>query len=356
MGNNADVVLEKILSKYVKKKSIYNGFLAVQSSDERIDWSSAQSSTSQTINSNDPFFIASITKMFTAAVIMNLRSQNKVELDANISNYLPESLITDIHTYKKVDQVSKITVRHLLTHTSGLPDYFLQKQKDRKNLLDKIMEERDLKWDIREVTRIAREELVPKFRPGEPGKAYYSDTNYQLLGSIIESVLDKSLEEAYKENIFKRLSLESTYLFTHSTTEAQAPIYNGKKRLDIPQAMASFWADGGIVSNTSDLLCFIRAFMDGDLFPAEYFGEMMRWNKIFFPLEYGAGLMRFKLPWILSPFSPTPEMIGHSGSTGSFLFHSTDADIYISGTINQIKEQGTPFRIMTEIINRLHKI
>ena len=273
-ANNSDVILEKTLSNYVKKKSIYNGFLAVQSSDGRIDWSSAQTSSSQTINRDDPFFIASITKMFTAAVVMNLRSQNKVELDAGISNYLPESLIAGIHTYKKVDHVSEITVHHLLSHTSGLPDYFLQKQKDRKNLLDKIMAEGDHNWDVKEVTRIAREELVPKFKPSEPGKAYYSDTNYQLLGAIIKSVLDKSLEEAYKENIFKRLSLESTYLFTQSTTEDQAPIYNGNKRLDIPQAMTSFWADGGIVSNTTDLLLFIRAFMDGDLFPAEYLSEM----------------------------------------------------------------------------------
>ena len=355
MGNNSDVILEKILSKYVKKKTIYNGFLAVQSRDERIDWSSAQSSTSQTFNSNDPFFIDSITKMFTSAVVMNLRSQNKVEFDAGISNYLPESLISGIHTFKKVDHVSEITVRHLLSHTSGLPDYFLQKQKDGKNLLDEITAEGDHNWDIQEVTRIARDELEPKFKPGKQGKAFYSDTNYQLLGAIIESVLDKSLEEAYNEVVFQPLSLESTYLFTPSSNDDQALIYNGKKRLDIPQAMASFWADGGIVSNTSDLLCFIRAFMDGELFPAEYLGEMMRWNKIFFPLEYGAGLMRFKLPRIMSPFSPTPELIGHSGSTGSFLFHSTNADLYISGTINQIKEQGLPFRLMTEVVNILNK-
>jgi hypothetical protein len=95
--------------------------------------------------------------------------------------------------------------------------------------------------------------------------------------------------------------------------------------------------------------------MDGEFFPVEYLGEMMRWNRIFFPLEYGAGLMRFKLPRIMSPFSPTPELIGHSGSTGSFLFHSTNDDLYFSGTINQIKEQAMPFRIITEVVNRLKK-
>jgi hypothetical protein len=53
----------------------------------------------------------------------------------------------------------------------------------------------------------------------------------------------------------------------------------------------------------------------------------------------------------MSPFSPTPEMIRHLGSTGSFLFYSMNSDIYISGTINQIKEQGMPFRLMTEVVN-----
>jgi len=353
MGNNSDEILEKILSKYVKKKSIYNGLLTVQSSDGNINWTSGKSSTVQTINKENPFFIASITKMFTSAVVMNLRSRKMLELDKGISDYLPESLITGIHTYKKVDHVPEITVRHLLTHTSGLPDYFLQKRKDGKNLLDKIMAEGDQSWDVTEVTRVAREELTPKFKPGEPGKAYYSDTNYQLLGAIIELVLGKSLEKAYEENIFKPLSLESTYLFSSSSPDDLAPIYYGLKRLDIPSALASFWADGGIVSNTADLIRFIKAFLDGELFPAEYLVEMKKWNKIFFPLEYGAGLMRYKLPRILSPFSPTPEMIGHSGSTGSFLFYSTDVGIYIAGTINQVKEQSMPFRLMTEVVNTL---
>ncbi len=63
--------------------------------------------------------------------------------------------------------------------------------------------------------------------------------------------------------------------------------------------------------------------------------------------------MRFKLPRILSPFSAAPELIGHSGSTSAFLFHSHADHLYIGGTLNQLKNQGRPFRLMTKVLQIL---
>jgi len=121
----------------------------------------------------------------------------------------------------------------------------------------------------------------------------------------------------------------------------------------IPKAMASFGPDGGIVSNTQESIVFLKAFLDGSLFSKDYLQEMKQWRKIFYPLQYGYGIMRFKLPRIMLPFKPIPELIGHSGATASFLFYCEDKDLYLAGTLNQIKEQSKPFRLMLDVINTL---
>jgi CubicO group peptidase (beta-lactamase class C family) len=132
-----------------------------------------------------------------------------------------------------------------------------------------------------------------------------------------------------------------------------AQIFYDKKVLNMPKAMSSFGPDGGIVSTVHESLAFLRAFLDGTLFPANYLEEMKQWKRIFFPLQYGHGLMRFKLPRIFSPFQASPEFIGHSGASSSFLFYCPDEDLYLAGTLNQVKEQSRPFRLMIDVIKAL---
>ena len=131
-----------------------------------------------------------------------------------------------------------------------------------------------------------------------------------------------------------------------------AAFYFGEKALYLDKAMKSFGPDGGMVSNVEDSLRFLRAVMEGDLFKDSSTLERMKnWKKIFFPMQYGLGLMRFKLPSIFSPFSPTPELVGHSGVSSAILFYSDGAQLYIAGTLNQLENQGRPVRLMLKIIN-----
>ena len=78
--------------------------------------------------------------------------------------------------------------------------------------------------------------------------------------------------------------------------------------------------------------------------------RIMYWKKIFFPMQYGLGLMRFKLPRFFSPFAASPELIGHSGATSAFLFQSDQGGIRIAGTLNQVDNQSRPVRLMREIL------
>ena len=225
------------------------------------------------------------------------------------------------------------------------------------------MTEGDTEWDLDYVVDVAKNHLSPQFAP-EPAakvrsgkKAHYADTNFQLLGATIEAVMGKPLQQGLEELILGPLALSATYLHGHGRPQsvdqgAPATMYYGEKPLYLDRVMRSFGPDGGLVSNVEDSLRFLRALMEGDLFQApSTLDRMMNWKRIFFPMQYGLGLMRFRLPRILSPFSPAPELIGHSGVSSAFLFYNADARLYIAGTLNQLKNQGRPVRLMLKIIN-----
>jgi hypothetical protein len=93
----------------------------------------------------------------------------------------------------------------------------------------------------------------------------------------------------------------------------------------------------------------VRAFFEGQIFDKALFERMLHWNTIFFPLRYGYGLMNFKLPRFFS-LRPTPEFIGHSGSTGSFAFSCPAQSLYLAGTVNQIADPAKPFFLMTDLV------
>jgi len=310
-----------------------------------------------------PIFVASITKMYTAAVTMMLEERKLLSLDDPIAKYLPAALLAGLHRYKGHDYSDQLRVYHLVSQTSGLPDYFEAAPKGGKSLFDLIVSEGDTAWDLEYVVDVAKNRLSPQFAPEPMGqahsgkRAHYADTNYQLLGAIIESVMERPLQEVFEELAFGPLALSATYLHGHgqplsSSPGAPATIYHGEKALYLDKAMRSFGPDGGMVSNVEDSLRFLRAIMEGDLFKDPSTLERMKnWKKIFFPMQYGLGLMRFKLPRIFSPFSPAPELVGHSGVSSAFLFYNDDAQLYIAGTLNQLENQGRPVRLMLKIIN-----
>ena len=125
----------------------------------------------------------------------------------------------------------------------------------------------------------------------------------------------------------------------------------GERPVAIPQAMASVRADGGIVSTALDGITFLQAFMTGRLFPTEYLDEMQRtWNPVFPPLEYGVGMMRFALPRYYTLFKEVPPMVGHSGASGAVLYYVPALDLYVSGTVNQIKKRSLSYNLMTRLV------
>lgn len=341
-----DQKLQKIIHKTIDNKKVFSCVFSIHKEDEQ--WAGCAGS----VQTSDPYFIASITKLYVTAILMQMRSKREISIDDKISKYLSSDNVNQLHVFKGKDYSNEITIRHLLSQTSGLPDYFEDKKNNGKSLLNELVEGLDQEWTFEECLQMSKQ-MSPKFIPGQKGKAHYSDTNFQLLGKIIENITGLPSAEAFKKYLFDPLNLSNTYLYSKSDDNRPAQIYFKDKPLHILKAMTSFTSDGGIVSTADESMVFLKAFFSGVFFPKEYFSEMYKWNRVMFPLEYGIGVMRFKLPRIFSPFQPLPQFVGHSGLSGAVAFFIPEKNIYVTGTVNQVHYSSVSFKLMLKLVNSI---
>ena len=276
-----------------------------------------------------------------------------LSLDDPMAKYLPSELINGIHVYDGKDYSAEITVRELLSHTSGIANYYSDKAGDGKNLFELFIESPNRMWTVDETIARARENLKPKFRPGTDTS--YSDTNYQLLGRIIEAVAGVPLHVFYEDFIFRPLGLEHTWLVGHWRSQAPrctspADVFYGNRNITKIRSNGAYWADGGIVSTAEEMNLFLKALNDGRIIRPTSLKLMHHWRRLGFPLEYGYGTMRFNLPWPFRTIAGIPPLWGHSGSTGSFLYYFQDLDLYMAGTIDQTESKIKPFILMGKVI------
>jgi CubicO group peptidase (beta-lactamase class C family) len=344
----AEEKLQRILNHAVDGKKIFGTSFCVQVGNER--WRGA----SGNLNVADQFFIASTTKLFTSALIFNLIAQGKLQLSDKISNFFDPKMIENLVVIKGKDYSAQITIQQLLAHTSGIADYFQAKDAEGISWENALKSGTDQSWDLQQCVERSKS-LKARFIPGTQGKAHYSDTNFQLLGRIVEMIHQQPLEELIRKQITEPLGLKNTYLFRDVNDTKPKRMYFESNELDIPKAMISFGPDGGIVSTSNELMDFLVAFFAGKFFPANQFSMMQQWNKIFFPMESGVGLHRFKLPWFLNPFGQVPEMIGHSGLSGALAYFIPSKNMYITGTVNQISSPDRSFRLAISLMQQASK-
>ncbi len=335
-------LLQAALDKTVDGKKVFGASFAMKKNN--FTWLGSAGNLSK----EQPYFIASTTKLFTTALILRLQSENKLNIEDTISKYINKSILKKLHFYKGKEYSEVLTVKHLLAHTSGLPDYFQGKGANGKSLEEDIKSGNDPMWNFEQTIQWAKM-MEPLFAPGTNNKAYYSDTNFQLLGKIIENITNKSYSENCNNLIITPLGLTQTYLYNDCTDKTPQPLYYKTNELNIPKAMTSFGADGGIVSTSAEMLLFAEAFFTGKLFPSLYLNELQKWNKIFFPMRSGVGIHLFKLPWIFNPAGAVPHFIGHSGLSGALAYYSPKENIYVAGTVNQVAHPDISFRTMIKL-------
>jgi D-alanyl-D-alanine carboxypeptidase len=242
----------------------------IDAPDGRFEGASGLADVMQTVpmTPDGAFRIGSITKMFTATVILRLAEDGVLELDDPLALWLPE-------VAEQVPYGDQITLRHLLTHTSGLFNVVEHEAYYADLFAEVVLDEATGIVTLDCVQRDPNDTLAryvygedAYFEPG--AQWHYSNTNYLLLGMIIEAAADTPLAEAYRTHIYEPLGMTSTFLDCYEDPlldVVHGYTGEGDTMADLTELHESIgWAAGGLVSAAPDLIVFARGLFGGALF------------------------------------------------------------------------------------------
>lgn len=276
--------------------------------------------------------IASISKVFTAVVVLQLFEEGRLDLEAPLATWYPDL----------VPRAEQITVRRLLNHTTGLHDYL-----ENSTFLTLAYQRPDYTWLPGELAAYAGKQGA-LFAPGTPGAWDYSSTNYVILGMVVEAVTGNTLAQEMRTRIFEPLGLEGTYFVPDEAVEG---VYarGYRNASDVTDVSLSFaYATANLVATPSDVALFGEALFGGRLLRPETMDQMLTFlngkGQYGMPsLEYGLGVMRNQLP--VGPDARGRErpagassVVGHTGGFGGFrsvLWHAPDSGVTIALGENQ---------------------
>lgn len=287
--------------------------------------------------------IGSVTKIFTAAVILNLYEQGKIDLDDKLENWFPE--------YPKSNLV---TIRQLLNHSSGIYNYT-------ENLwlgVQTVLFPKK-KWSPATLLK----STYNKEYYFSPGKGhYYSNTNYLILGLIIEKITGKSLSDVYRENIFEPVKLNDTFFVPYEIPPNKLivgydrdviPFGNRKITPDETSFATLGFSAGAIVSTANDLRKWIDNLFKYNYLKRETLNEMMEYLEAEDPdvcgqIGYGLGLRVIKIDDNI--------IFGHTGTIpgfGAAVFYCPEKDysVAIIGNVSML-DQVNVVEGLISVINR----
>ncbi len=330
------------------------------------------------------FHIASITKTITATLIMQLWEEDAFGsngLDSSLGelSVFPSEILNLLHNKNNVSYGSDITLRQLLSHTSGLKDPYsddangiaadygnqaapasiaaqwqsdLEKMGSGDSSFDKktsIIFKNWLPWDAAQANNKDAGMLnyyintLGNSPVSMPGEIYhYSDTGFVILALIAEKFSNKSYHRLLRDNIFDPLEMDSTYLAYASDPKPDkwekeiSDCYAGS----FPMVSGGFnfsfdWGGGGVVSTASDLNIFLQALIKGSLFAKSDTLKKMLDFKTYLGLEDSGTKMGLGIFAEKNKKNGT-IIWGHDGAWGTVMYYEPSKGIYISGTVNQL--------------------
>lgn len=312
------------------------------------------------VSKNQPFHIASVGKIFTSVLILQLVESGKIKLETPVVKILSSDVLKDLFTFNGFDYSEKVTVEHLLSHRSGIADYFESMDKNDKSLLEEIQKNPDKFWTPKEILEFTRLNKKAIAKPDE--KYFYSDTGYILLGLIIEKITNKSFEKNLQEKIFTPLGMKNSYMYLRSEPidksklAALSTMMLGEKNVTNYKSVSADWAGGGIISTTQDLLLFQQALIQGKLVSIPTYNSMLGKNKFMDGIYYGKGLMTVRFHDMSFLMPNTPDLNGHSGLLGTLCFYSPEYDTYIIVNLGSTDDVADTFEMMFWIMQDIKQI
>lgn len=367
MSDTVHIALDACLDRLFARRDVHHALMAVRSGDGALDWRGARGDArpgGPALTTDTPYFVASVDKLVTATALFVLAERAALDLDGRLSDYLDPALVRGLHVWRGVDRSGELTLRHLVSHTSGLADYLEDRPKGGRSLIDEALEHDD-GWTLDEAVERVRSRLLPHFPPQDRHDprawAQYSDTNYLLLKAALEAVSGRPVAEVYRDRVFAPLGMSSTFVVSRDEPQSErmaraAALWAGPRSIDAPVTLRSTF---GMFSTLDDQLALLRGVVEGRPFeggratfermatPFRRFGQGVdaaALRRPGWPIEYAHGVMRFQLPSWLAPFGRPPAVVGHTGSTGTWAFHCPSWDLDLVGTVDQVTAGPVPFR------------
>lgn len=297
----------------------------------------------------DAFHVASVGKLFTAVLIGRLIDEGAISLETAAATVLDPGTMDELFTVDGVDYQAKVTVRHLLGHTSGIADAFEDPCRDGKNLFDLMIAEPERVWTPQSLLDFAREQVTPVGTPGE--RYHYSDTGYIILGLLVEKLRGAAFHEVLHREIFEPLGMTRSWMPYRSSpaegSEEFRPAYiNGADVSSLPSITAD-WTGGGVASTERDLLRFSLALWNGELISRQLLGEMTKpVGRFNLGMHYGLGLMEYRFGEFLFLLQGLPHMYGHMGILSTQLFCEPEEGIHVIATLGSDKAHSTSVRLV----------
>jgi D-alanyl-D-alanine carboxypeptidase len=294
------------------------------------------------VDIHDRFGIGSITKTFVARVILQLVEEGRLDLNKTPMDYLSLDIV------RQVPNSDKATLRELLNHQSGIPTWEFQPEWIRKGRGDQM--ELGHIWRKTETLEyVDGENISAGFEPGE--RYSYSNTNYTILGLVIEAVTGNSVISEIRNRILLPLGLEDTFLesfedipggyvhhYHYATPDFKeaAGVHRGFAQIrpylieSTPANLSPEWAAGGMVSSASDLVRWAQAIRNGELLGPDMQKEVYTYYP---PKKTASTRMKYMqgVMWI-DDYYQDHAVFGHSGGTLGFtalMYWFEDTDITV---------------------------
>lgn len=297
-SNNENQQIDKLVKAFVDLDQFSGSVLVAKKGKVVLSkgYGLANREWNVTNTADTKFRIGSLTKQFTAMLVMQLYQEGKIDLQGSISDYL---------LYYRKDIGTRVTIHQLLNHTSGLGDFG----------------SRDDFWEICK-TEYAPKEFVEKYcsenLEAEPGLRYrYSNSGYYILGAIIESLRAKPYSEVLQERILDVIGMNNSGMeMRKEVISKEASGYNlqygNYTKPDYINLYAVIFAAGGMYSTVGDLLKWDRALYTEQLLSNKNLELMLKPNMEKY--AYGIVVNKMKLPEL--PF--TSDFSSHTGAINGF--------------------------------------
>jgi D-alanyl-D-alanine carboxypeptidase len=268
-----EAALQAVLNNYLSEN---NGILAVVfqlTMEGYHPWSGASGyfdlSRTQPAERDNRFLIGSITKTFTATMVLQLFEDGLLQLDSPLRDYLPPDITTLLDS---IPYASTVTIRQALTHRSGLWNYVRS-----IGWIESLYRAPATQESYQDLLHLISREGQADFQPGTAFR--YSNTNFMLLGAVLEHLCSQAYATLLNERIIQSLNLSNTYLPPGVPLGQDDALIHGYENdfygwlggrtidgLEFNCNSAGMRTAGGLVSNSTDLITFISALLAGNLF------------------------------------------------------------------------------------------